>query len=337
MVVYTLTVSNLGPSDATGVVVTDELPPNFVDATGNPQLSGTTLTWPATNLPANDVVSYTVRVTSPAAGTVINTASVTAATADPVASNNTSTSTTPVLTANLDVSVTAPATVVAGSSLTYTIDVVNAGPGNAVGISVQSAVPAGATFVSATGGITPDASGILTWSEPALALSAALQYQITVTAPPFGTVISSATVGSSTDDQDPTNNSGSASTVVTAQAADVQVDVTATSAVAVDDTIEYTIVVTNNGPGVAIGTVTTFEMPSPADVTFRSATGAPIQNGRTLTWSAVDIAPLGSVTYTVKVTADRAATVTGTGSAASTISPDPDSTNNASAQQTVVT
>ncbi len=69
-------------------------------------------------------------VTAPAqAATLLNSATVSAATPDPVAGNNTSTATTTV-TASADLSVvkSGPASVVAGGAVNYSLLVTNLGP-----------------------------------------------------------------------------------------------------------------------------------------------------------------------------------------------------------------
>ena len=88
--------------------------------------------------------------TSDAQGsTITNTASVSSATTDANGANNTSAATTSVITsADLAVTKTASNSVVAGTTLTYTIHVTNSGPSNASGVILTDILPAGVTFVS---------------------------------------------------------------------------------------------------------------------------------------------------------------------------------------------
>src|SRR4029077_16951083 len=82
---------------------------------------------------------------------ILNTATVSTATADPVAANNSATAQTTVnLQADLAITKTGPASVVAGTNVVYTITVTNAGPSSAEGVVVSDATPAGLTFVSNT-------------------------------------------------------------------------------------------------------------------------------------------------------------------------------------------
>src|SRR5207245_2475102 len=86
----------------------------------------------------------TVTGTAPASGTLTNTATVSSPTADPVPANNTSTLITTVTPqADLQIVKTAPASVNAGGSLTYTLTVTNNGPSTATTPTISDTLPAG--------------------------------------------------------------------------------------------------------------------------------------------------------------------------------------------------
>ena len=88
---YTLAVANNGPSAAATVVVTDTLPAGvtFVSATAGGTLSGNVVTWPViASLASGASQGYSVTVTAPATGTLLNIAASTSGTADPVPANN---------------------------------------------------------------------------------------------------------------------------------------------------------------------------------------------------------------------------------------------------------
>ncbi len=108
---YTITVRNLGPSTATGVVRTDTLPAGvaYNTASGNPTLTGNVLTWGATTLAAGDSLKETVSITAPASGVLTNVARANSAVADPNAANDRSTVVTTVNGADLVVAKTGPA------------------------------------------------------------------------------------------------------------------------------------------------------------------------------------------------------------------------------------
>jgi uncharacterized repeat protein (TIGR01451 family) len=94
---YTVTVTNLGPSGATNLSVSDTLPAgvNFVSASSGGTPNAGVVTWPMLALLASGVATnFTLTVTAPAAGTLTNTVASTAVTSDPDSSNNDGTAAT---------------------------------------------------------------------------------------------------------------------------------------------------------------------------------------------------------------------------------------------------
>jgi uncharacterized repeat protein (TIGR01451 family) len=91
-VIYTLTVTNNGPADATGVVVTDTLPAGltYVSDDCGGLFADPTFTWNVGNLGngASAVCNVTATVDGDAAGTLVNNATVSADNSDPDTSNN---------------------------------------------------------------------------------------------------------------------------------------------------------------------------------------------------------------------------------------------------------
>ena len=93
---YTINVTNLGPSAATNVLVSDFLPPNvvYVSASGGGSLSNGVVNWPViASLPNGGTGGFTVTVTAPAGGSFTNSASATSTTTDPNPANNNGSST----------------------------------------------------------------------------------------------------------------------------------------------------------------------------------------------------------------------------------------------------
>ena len=159
---YTITVTNAGPTDAVGAVVTDMFPAALTGVTWtcvgtgggvcNPSGSGNINE--SVTVPVGGTVTFTATGTvSPAAvGVLVNTASVAPppGASDPSSANNTDSDTlTP--QADLAITKTGPASVVAGSNVVYTITVTNAGPSNAESVVVTDVTPAGLTWVSNIG------------------------------------------------------------------------------------------------------------------------------------------------------------------------------------------
>src|SRR5439155_982812 len=104
-------------------------------------------------LPAGGSQTFTlvanVNSNVPAGTTLTNTANGSTTTADPDPTNNSADSTsTVVASADLQVTKTGPASVTAGTNVTYTITFNNAGPSDAQNVTLSDALPAGTTFVS---------------------------------------------------------------------------------------------------------------------------------------------------------------------------------------------
>lgn len=135
---YTIIVTNRGPSDAQDVVVTDLLP------------AGVTPVGPVvTNLgvlAARGVTSFMINAMVDAAtmGMLTNRADVTSSTTETNTADNTSSCMT-LINAEADLAITksCPATVIAGGPISYTITVTNRGPSDARNVDVSDTLPAG--------------------------------------------------------------------------------------------------------------------------------------------------------------------------------------------------
>jgi uncharacterized repeat protein (TIGR01451 family) len=158
---YTLTVSNDGPSTATGVTVVDTLPSGVTFVSASPSVGSFTIvagvvTWNVGNLAAAGSATLTivVNVNPQTTGQLVNSATVSSQTSDTDSSNNSASETTTVnAVADLTLSKTdSPDPVLAGNDLTYSLVVGNSGPSTAVNVVVTDTLPAGTTLVSAVGG-----------------------------------------------------------------------------------------------------------------------------------------------------------------------------------------
>src|SRR5262249_23844472 len=156
--VYTITVTNLGPDIATNVIVSDLLPTNvtFVGASSGGTNGNGTVWWPTlTNFAVAASTNFTVTITAPSSGrSLTNVVSSTATTTDPDSSNNNGSSsnakaTTTVLEiADVKTTKSGATTINESSNLTYTITVTNLGPNNATNVVVSDLLPTNVTFVS---------------------------------------------------------------------------------------------------------------------------------------------------------------------------------------------
>ena len=222
---YTVTVTNNGPSDAQNVVVTDTLPAGvtFVATNGCAESPGGVPVCSLGTIAAGATDQYSIGVTVDAdtlTGNINNAASVTSDTTDPVPGNNSANEITTVQT-QADLSIAKsdnPDPVIAGNNLLYTVTVTNNGPSDAQNVVVTDTLPAGVTFV-ATNGCAESPGGVPVCSLGTIAAGATDQYSIGVTVDagtPPGLITNSAVVGSDTPDSVPGNDGVTEDTTVQA-------------------------------------------------------------------------------------------------------------------------
>src|SRR5207247_613263 len=166
-ITYTLSFSNTGSANASGVVIADTVPANttFVSATAGGTLSAGVVTWNIGALSAgtSSSVQLVVQAASPLAnGTVITNATYSIDSNETAPASGAAITTTVSSVPVLAISKTdAPDPVNAGASITYTLSCSNTGNANASGVVIAATVPANTTFVSATAGGTQSA-GVVT-------------------------------------------------------------------------------------------------------------------------------------------------------------------------------
>ena len=173
-------------------------------------------------------------------------------------------------TADLSISKSGPASVIAGQSITYDLTITNIGSSTATGVSVSDTLPAGlsnAKFCThPTGGCTPG----MNFSSP-LALSnltsgQTVQVKITATvdAGVTGSLSNTATVSASNDSNAGNDTSNTVVTTVNTQA-DLSVTKTGPDTQALDSEFEWTVTVTNDGPSNNAGFTLKDDLPVEVD------------------------------------------------------------------------
>ena len=217
---YTVVVRNNGPSNATGVTVTDTLPGGLVFFS-SPDCTavGPLVTCPVGALASGSSASVTFSVTATSAGVKTDTASVTGDQTDPVLANNSkseSTTVDPVVA--LSVTKTGTASIFWGDNATYTIVVSNAGPDAATGVEVTDSIAGPGTFVSGTaaGGACTISAGLVHCPVGTIAAGDSSTVTIVVTGDSPGLIVDKAHAVGNETELDLSDNGASAATDVLA-------------------------------------------------------------------------------------------------------------------------
>jgi len=271
--VYTIVVSNNGPSSVVGASIADVMPAAIVGDTFTAVATGGATGFTAVgagnindtvNMPAGSTITYTVtaNINSGASGNLVNTATVTApaGVTDTNPGNNSATD-SDALTRQADLTIIKTdgrISVIPGGTTTYTVTVGNSGPSSVVGAAIADIIPAAIqsdtfTAVGAGGasGFTANGAGNIndTVNMPA---GSTIVYTIVanIRASATGTLVNTATVTPPGGVIDPTpGNNTSADTDSLTPQADLSVTKTDNVASVVPGgSTTYTIVVTNNGP-----------------------------------------------------------------------------------------
>lgn len=271
---YTLTVTNHGPSTASGFKIADTLPNavNFVSTTedisvcdhtgGSPDV--VKCVFPDTvTIDANGTYSVGITVTSPSnIQTFTNSAEVNTSQVDVNPSNGTATEqTTTAGTTDLNISVTGPTIpLLANTDIDYVVSVVNKGDKNSTAMVVEDHLPEHMSYVSSGGNdwhcIYSSSTRIVQCEQATTIAAGAVAPELTITA-------KAATVGNFSSlikardkvlaDVNISDNSAEYNiTTFTASSANLAIKMTVASpAIGKDGTAKFTILLTNNGPDTA--------------------------------------------------------------------------------------
>ncbi len=336
---YTITVTNLGPSTASNVVLSDALPgtATFISATGGGVNNSGVITWPAiASLAAGGTTNYTVIANAPANGSLTNLASAVSSTSDPnPANNNGSAPSSQVITtvapqADVAATCTGPASVASGATFNYSVTVTNLGPSTASNVVVTDALPGTATFISSTGGGVNN-GGVMTWPAiAALPAGGTTNFTVTVTAPSSGSLTD--IVSSSSATFDPVPRITTATPPPPRHHRDRRAGgrdgfQDRPPVVMTGSNLTYTIIVTNAGPSTATNVLVRDFLP--ANAVYLSASGGGSLSNNVVRWPIFSLLPNGAASnYTVTAKApNRAGSITNIAAAVSA-TPDPNSANN---------
>lgn len=282
-IVYTLTVKNNGPSTATGVSITDNLPTG-VTYTGHATVNGTFNSgagiWSIGSLAKGSeaALSISATVNNGSGGTTITNTTLAASANynDPNTANNTS-SISITVGNSADIVVTNSvdnATPNVGDTITFTITATNSGPSLVQNLVVKNTLPNGLTY----GLVTP---GNGTWTSPnwtigtlASGVTETLTIKAVVEANTGGQHLTN-TISNSQTQTDSNLTADDFDAIVTVTSANLITSKTVNTVTPNEgDAIKYTISITNNGPNDATGISLTDILPAGVTYVNDDASGA---------------------------------------------------------------
>ena len=277
-------VHNYGPSAARGVSLSDTHVSNGAftlgpvsTSQGSCLLGATTVSCSLGKIQPDGTVEVDVQVSSLDGVSVNDTAQVSSLTPDPNTANDQAQAGL-TFTASADLSITksdSPDPVIAGNNLTYTVNVHNAGPSTATGVTAVDNLPSGVTFVSAsaTVGTFTQVGSVVTWTVGNMAAGASGTLTIVVKVNPqtTGQIVNSASISSQTSDPNTANNSAAETTTVNAVSGLTLTKTDSPDPVLAGNNLTYTLTVGNGGPSTATNVVVTDTLPG--GTTLVSAVG----------------------------------------------------------------
>lgn len=351
-ITYTINVSNSGPSDATGVVVTDTLPSSMTFVSASPsfcvfQVATNTVTCNVGSLGRFGGASISIVATPSTPGIFTDTASVVANESDPITANNSLADQVNIVAANADLRINSVThspgsiTLGAGQNLTFFSQIFNSGPSDSTAVTFTETLPPSFTFVSASPGacVYQITTATVTCNFSGIARSTSVSINVVVTPTSVGVFSTNVNVSGSETDPNTANNGGSDSLTVNAANADLQVLSLSRSAdpPRVGQNFTYSVTAFNNGPSDATGVVMTDTLPS--GVTFVLVTpGLPTcsPSGGMVVCNFGNLARSAAVNATITVNPTTAGLLVDTASVSGD-QPDSNSGNNSKQDRTTAT
>ena len=339
-VTFTITLVNNGPDQASGIVVTDQLPSGFSFVSASESqgsyVSGTGL-WTVGSLANGATVTLDIVAAAQASGDRTNTATITSVNEfDPDTANNTTNVGSNVQNSDLSIAKSvSDLTPNVGDEITFTISVTNSGPDAASGVEVSDLLPTGFTFVSATPsrGTYDNTTGL--WTVGSINNAGVATLEVKATTLSTGVFVNTATI-SDADQNDPDATNNSVSVTVDPMISDLNITKAIDNANPVPgNDVIFTVNLTNQGPDAATGITITDQLPS--GFTLVSAVSSQgTYDTSTGLWTITSLANSATATLTMRATALSSGDFTNTATITSVDQFDNDNTDNtASASATL--
>lgn len=346
-ITYDVVASNAGPATAQSVEVLDTAPPGMtlvsvarVSASGEETplplpAAGAPVRWEVGTLTAGESAQIRVRAVLTATGTIVNAATISSPLVDdPTPGNNAATATVRVGDARANIAIAKIATDAGGAAVSsvpvggdvwFTLSATHTSGVDATGVSVLDRLPAGLSFIEATGDGDYDAEqGVWTIGDVPIGETAALR--IHTRADAAGSLVNASSLRTMNEsDSDPADNVATASVRGTPDTDLVLTKTAGSSTVRLGGTTTYTVTIRNDGPTVARDVIVAdpgLGADIAGDVTAGTYDPA---SGR---WAIPTLSVGESHTLTVTVPADVPGRHENTAGVISTTSPDTDPSNN---------
>jgi uncharacterized repeat protein (TIGR01451 family) len=318
---YTVTLTNAGPSDAGGIVLSDTLPAGatFVSASSDQNVTpvysagGVTLSLSTLSAGATATLTIVMDPQSAPGSSLTDSASVTDQVADPNAANNSATLVTLVQgVSDLGISAASQqSSVYVGQNIQYLLSVSNKGPYAEPDAVVSWTVPAGASYVSADcpqGTGTTIAHGVVNVDVGPIASgdAVAVSFIVTALAGAAGQFTTTFSVQGTNFDPVLSNNAASVAVQVT-PAADLAVTINP-GQIGPCDAANWTYTETVSNLGLSDATGVVLSSPLPGNVMLKSVTpsqGPPVnvENGvATASLGAIPAGQSATVTFIIAPT-----------------------------------
>lgn len=356
-VIFTIRATNSGPNNATGVTVLDKLPPGYtyVSDNGSGKYNSTTGIWNIGNLNNGNTITLqiTAKVNVATAANYKNTAEVqTSRQVDPdstpgngLPEDDMASANITLKSADLELTKTVtPTSAAAGQQVNFTLNLINKGPGNATGVTVQDVIPVGYTLIPGSvsvGGTYQVATATLEWKNIALANGANTNLTFSAFVNPLGSYKNVAQITASDlpdPDSTPNNDDGdqseddedNAEITYIGPSADLSLTknvMAGNTSPVVGSQISFELIIRNDGPNNATGIQIKDLLPTGYQFVNYSST-AGLYNSTTGIWSvgSVDNGDAESLIIDAKVLPSGIYLNTAQVTASSL--PDPDSTPN---------
>ena len=302
-VIYTLSVSNAGPSPASNAVVNLTLPSGIVyqgsvSSQGTASQVGSIVTFSLGTVAVQSGVTIMVTTLAVTPGLMTSTAVVGSPASDSNPNNNQASASVVVTKRAADLGLTMSVTPIAvpeNGQTAFLVAVTNNGPATALGVTVTNSLPPNVNVVSVSASQGSVSAGGTLASIGTMLPGAGAMETLVLSPTVVGTSTLTSTVGLDPSETDPVlaNNSASASVNVL-PAADLGVSVVVLPSPAVSGGfIAYQITVTNGGPATATSVIMNQTLPAGVKFVSASQTTAVDQNG-VVTWTITSNMPSGT-------------------------------------------